>query len=223
MFHCQECEFIEPAPVDTRTAKCGCNFFWLSLESSSLTNHVPLRTQKIKEMAESYFKEPKPLFSDPQVAVSPLWADLKKKVDPAAERPFKLISAPESLHSMVIAIRRDCDEEIKDNLIAWRRILLSTSVIFKVIENSDEMYWEHLSLREKPGLEYDLVRHSALQRICDIQQRALHVPSYHRTSNRALAKMLFKDYQRLQVSERSEKITETFIFHCLEAVGSVNT
>lgn len=147
----------------------------------------------------------------------------EKKVDPAAERPFKLISAPESLHSMVIAIRRDCDEEIKDNLIAWRRILLSTSVIFKVIENSDEMYWEHLSLREKPGLEYDLVRHSALQRICDIQQRALHVPSYHRTSNRALAKMLFKDYQRLQVSERSEKITETFIFHCLEAVGSVNT
>lgn len=66
---------------------------------------------------------------------------------------------------------------LSDYLAKWGNILLSTPVVFRIIENSDDLYWAHLELRNKPGLEFNLVRHSALQRICDIQPYALrHLP-----------------------------------------------
>ena len=64
-----------------------------------------------------------------------------------------------------------------DYLAKWRNILLSSTVVFRIIENAHDLYWARLELREKRGLEFNLVRHSALQRICDIQPYALrHLP-----------------------------------------------
>lgn len=80
----------------------------------------------------------------------------------------------------------------------------------------DQAHFKQLELREKPGIEYSLVRHSALQRVLDVHAYAMSLPGAEKKSKKELTKLVYKLYGRLQTAEQSEKITENLIGNSLE-------
>ena len=157
------------------------------------------------------------MLSPVTVAVSKAWTDSSERIDIALDRPWQVISPPEPLHALILAVGRDCMDIEKHEVVQrWRRFLLSVPVEIVAIENEMEIYWTHLALRERPGIEYDLVRCSALQRILQINHFACKVPEHGNVTNQKLAKIMVKSYNRLVVAEASEQITQNFIFCSLE-------
>ena len=77
-----------------------------------------------------------------------------------------MISPPEGVHAFLLAVARGCRESNVTALKDWRKLMLCTCAFFQEAEN--ELYWATMNLREKPGLEHDLVRHSALQRVLEV-------------------------------------------------------
>ena len=70
---------------------------------------------------------------------------------------------------MIIAIRRDIENgESDDTLQKWRKILLCTTMSFKIIENEKDFHFTHLQTRENAGSDFVIMRHSAVQCIIDI-------------------------------------------------------
>lgn len=170
------------------------------------------------QMAATHFASPRELCSPVTVAVSKAWANRSQVVDMALERPWQVISPPEPLHALILAVGRDCMDVEKHEVVKrWRRVILSLPVQIVSIENEMEIYWQHLSLREQPGIEYELVRCSALQRILQINHFASKLPEHGVIVNQKLAKIIAKTYRQLAVADASEKITPNFVFSCLEA------
>ena len=68
-------------------------------------------------------------------------------------------------------------------------------------------HFKQLELREKTGIEYSLVRHSALERILDIQAYAMSLPGHETKSKEELTRL----YGKLHTAEQSERITRRAI------------
>ena len=67
-----------------------------------------------------------------------------------------------------MAMYRDIQAGDENVIEAWRDVCLSTSMIFERCESNDDFHWKHLQLRENPGIDFELVRQSSLQRILDV-------------------------------------------------------
>ncbi len=185
------------------TVKAGCNFFWQNMMLDSLTSHVPVKRAKVQHMAATRFSTPA-YGTDVHIAVrrgeNPLLAlGLLRRLSPA-----------EPCHAMIMAIRRDVDADDEAKLQQWRRIVLSTTMVFRVIESADEFHFAHVQLRENPGIDFELIRHSALQRILDITTFAArtHKETGVKLNARALADTYAKN---VTLSELSEAITESYV------------
>ena len=157
--------------------------------------------------------------SDVVIAVPKTWASDAAKIDRtdvAAARPFKLVSPPEKVHALIFALLRDVRES-EASLDEWRRIALSCSCEIVAMESPQELYLKSLELREAPGIEYELVRHSALQRILDVSFTASKLPQWKTSSSSALGKLLHQEYYKdIVVSGMSEPLTENGITTCIE-------
>ena len=186
-------------------AKFGANFFWQNFALDPLTAHVPIKKAKVQHLAGTRFRQPKHL-GDVIIAMA------AGEIVEDKKGQLRRLSPAEHSHAMVIAIRRDIDAGDPDTIEAWRKISLSTTMVFKIVENNEEFHWQHVQLRENPGIDFELVRHSALQRVIDIAQFAIRVKKG--------AKAVAKEYaEHLDLADQSEAITESF---CDQAITIYN-
>lgn len=221
-----------------RTAKAGCNFFWQDFGLDHLIAHVPLKRNKINKLAATRFKTPT-YCTDIHIAMDrgvspfdrkghgvgfefdfpcllllcfpppPLPRAIGIPYHPTPKGNLRRLSPAEPAHAMLIAIRRDVEVGDEQVIHAWRQICLSTSMIFQEFENNEAYHFAHLQLRENPGIDFELVRHTALHRILDIAQFASR--TFIETGTRHSPKSLAALYTgRLELSDQSEKITESF-------------
>ena len=182
-------------------AKGGFNFFCLNFMLDPLVAHVPVKRKKMEHMAATRFATPTHT-TDIHVAM----AKNGNPFDMVGK--LRMLSPAEPVHAMLMAIRRDIDIGNEEVIRHWRRISLSTCMIFQEFENSEAFHFAHLQLRENPGIDFELVRHSALQRVLDIAQ--FHTRTFSEKGVRLTPKDLSATYKKLQVAEQSEKITESF-------------
>ena len=221
---------MQPFSVETVTAqlrragssKVGGNLFWLDMRLESTASSTPVRAGSVIKTAMEFYNEPKAVLGDVEVAVNSRWADPAQAPRVVMEdRPYRVVSPVEKLHAIVFAVQRDIAEGHVQKLQEWKKILLSTSMVFRIQENDEALRWQALNLRERPGIEYDLVRHGALQRIIEIRDFVSKRPELN-GSNRAMSKTIAAEYNgKLKLSDFSEKLSDTMVFQCLEVYDRV--
>ena len=109
-----------------------------------LIAHVPLKKSKIEAMASHRFATP--------TYCGDIYIAMTKGADPLnAKGQLRRLSPAEPSHAMLIAIRRDVDNGDEATLERWKRIVLSTTMIFQDFENNDAFHFAHVQLRENPG------------------------------------------------------------------------
>ncbi len=109
-----------------------------------LVAHVPVKKSKIEQMATTRFATP--------TYCGDIYIAMTKGANPLDEKGhLRRLSPAEANHAMLIAIRRDVDVGDEATLDRWRRICLSTTMIFQVLENNDAFHFAHVQLRENPG------------------------------------------------------------------------
>ena len=90
---------------------------------------------------------------------------------------LRVLSPVEPNHAMLIAMRHDVDIGDEPTLYKWLSICLSSPMLFKVYENNEAYHFAHLQLRENAGIDYELLRHTALQLVlCHQHHGGDHVP-----------------------------------------------
>ena len=103
----------------------------------------------------------------------------------------------------------------------WKKIVLSTTMVFRIQENDEALRWQALNLREQPGIEYDLVRFGAVQRIIEIRDFVSKRPELN-GSNRTMAKPVAAQYnKKIKLSVFSENLSETMVYQCLEVYDRI--
>lgn len=105
---------------------------WLNLTAPIAT---PVRTKKVAEIAETYFSDPRELFSEVVIGVSKRFTS--KPFNDAL--PLKVISPPEQLYSILLAVKRDVIDEGK-NPDRWYQILNTISMRFIICEDAGEAW-----------------------------------------------------------------------------------
>lgn len=186
--------------------------------------HTAIKTRKCHEIAERYYNTPKPLISEIVVGVPKSFAQEKKKVVPAPGF-LRRVSPPEPLHALIMAIHKDVKEENVDKLQQWRGILLNTLLSFETVEADASLHFKNTQLREKSGIEHELIRHSSLSRCLDIVNFSsrTHAAAKSKKPDKgkaSWAKQVSEAYNAdLVMSELSEKVTETWVDRAL-AVNS---
>ena len=169
-----------------------------------------------------YYNEPAAVLGDVQVAVNSCWADPEQAARIViSDRPYQVVSPVEKLHAVLFAIQRDMSEGHMDKLVQWKKIVLSTTMVFSIQENDEAMRWQALNLREQPGIEYDLVRFGALQRVIEIRDFVSKRPELN-GSNRTMAKIIAEAYnKKIKLSKFSESLSDTMVFQCLEVYDRI--
>eukprot|EP00971_Amphidinium_carterae_P118785 2353286-Amphidinium_carterae.1 len=110
------------------------------------------------------------------------------------------------------SVRRDVEIGDESVLDAWKTVLYSCTIVFKAIECEEDWRLAHLQLKESPGVEFDIVRHSALSRLLDVVAFARR---HH--MNTSDAEALAKQYAgNLTLAESSERITKNLVTCALE-------
>lgn len=166
-----------------------------------LVSHTPVKKSKMENMAATRFKTPA-YCADISIAMSKGGDPLKMKGS------LRRLSPAEPSHAMIMAIRRDVDGGDERTILEWKRICLSTTMIFTEFENNDAFHFAHVQLRENPGIDFELVRHTALQRVLDLAQ--FHARTLVEKSVRLTPKSLAQTYSgKLELAEANEKITES--------------
>jgi hypothetical protein len=76
---------------------------------------------------------------------------------------LKAISPEEPRHALIFAIARDIDAGLTDDeLLAWKNLVVSAIVTFKVVTTEDEIFWLATNARESVGATFEVVYFSAV-------------------------------------------------------------
>ena len=185
--------------------------------------HTAIKTRKCSEIAERYYNVPKPLISEVVVGVPQSFCHGRHQVVPAPGF-LRRVSPAEPLHSFIIAVHRDVINEEHDKLLQWRNIILNTLITFEVVERDSTLHFKNCQLREKSGIEHELIRHSSLSRCLDIVNFAARMQKQKKSAQKgpkvSWAKQVSDTYNSdLVMSDYSEKVTECFVERSL-AVNS---
>ncbi|CAE7018635.1 sinIM, partial [Symbiodinium sp. CCMP2456] len=187
------------------------NFFWLDLSIDPVFAHAPVKSKRCREIADKHFSEPCHLISNITVAVPSCW----QQKPALGTQKLRRISPVEPLHTLIMAIHRDVEQENAAAISQWREILLTTMFTLAPAENDTSVHQLHTQLREKPGVEHELVRHSALSRILDVvhfhqrYHKDLKPPKGKKVS---LAKLLSEEYNKgVKLNAMSEPVSELFV------------
>ena len=199
------------------------NFFWVDLGLDPAIAHTAIKTRKCNEIAERYYKTPKPLMSEIVVGVSQSFSLKSHQVAPSPGF-LRRVSPPEPLHALIMAIHRDVKSEEVEKLRQWRGILLNTLLSFEIIEKDSSLHHKNTQLRERSGIEHELIRHSSLSRCLDVANFSARMQATKlKKSERgkaSWARQVSEAYNAdLVLSELSEKVTESFVERSL-AVSS---
>ena len=83
----------------------------------------------------------------------------------AARGHLKSITPEEQRHALVLVIGRAITNgQSNDELVRWRRLLLSTIVTFTKFDTDDDLCWAATNQRESVGAQYEVVYYSTVDR-----------------------------------------------------------
>lgn len=197
----------------------GGNLFWIDLGLDAAVSHTPVKTRKCREIADRFFAQPRHLASEITVGVPMAWANAKGKQKPSPGC-LRRVSPAEPIHALLMAVARDVEAEELEKLDGWKEILLSCLVTFQIVETDTVCHHLNTQLREKAGIEHELIRHSALSRVLDVTnfsqrlQRGSNAPKQSKKAS--WPKMISEAYNAdLILSELSEKVTESWVERAL--------
>ena len=113
----------------------------------------------------------------------------------------------ETIYAMVLAMHRDLLED--STMQEWRRVALGCTMHFKAsLDTESDFHFAHIQCRENPGIEFDVVRHSALQRIIDIATFVTRAEAS--TGVKQTASGVSQAYTvKLKLADGSEKVTKS--------------
>ena len=142
--------------------KCGFNFFMLNL-SWSATPGVPLVQGRVDMLMNYYFKK-----------ASPIPFDLVVRVPSGDFEPMKHVGGlqcvtPEEVKmAFMMAVVRDIEDEAA--LKEWRRVALSATAVFKLLETDDDVFFEAFNSRERIANDFQSLARTAFQIIHEVAQ-----------------------------------------------------
>ena len=144
--------------------KCGCNLFWLDFdEVDGPGRDVPLSMKQINGLMTHYFQSPRAFPKDVVVDARPetLPSSIKNKL--------VRVSPPEIIHALVMAIYRDFQDGVADDVMqGWRKCVLSCPMVFKNLDSEDDKHWRLLQERQNSVADAAGMKHTPLQMIADI-------------------------------------------------------
>ena len=148
----------------SQTYTAGINLFWIDLQWSA-TPGVPLRASAIDQMARTTFRSPCQI-NDVHIAV----ADVS--FNPLMHKGALLRVSPEEVTgAIVFAIARDIENNEDIGVLqAWKRSVLSTTGMFKLLPTATARYWYALQERERIATLNAAVHRSTFQRIHEINR-----------------------------------------------------
>ena len=148
----------------SQTYTAGINLFWIDLQWSA-TPGVPLRATAIDQMARTTFRSPCQI-NDVHIAV----ADVS--FNPLMHKGALLRVSPEEVTgAIVFAIARDIENNEDIGVLqAWKRSVLSTTGMFKLLPTATARYWYALQERERIATLNAAVHRSTFQRIHEINR-----------------------------------------------------
>ena len=74
---------------------------------------------------------------------------------------LKSTSPEEARHALILAIHRDIESGASnDELLSWRKLVLSTVTTFTVYETEDDLFWAATNHREAIGAQFEVVYYS---------------------------------------------------------------
>ena len=180
----------------------GANLFWMDMNIDPLIAHIPIKTGRVKKLAETRFATPVPI---PAVTVA-----VHRAFNPLESKgKCRRLSPSEHVFAALVAIARDVDAQNDAAIDQWQEFLLSTTFSFRVIENNDDFVFAHMQLREDAAIDYELVRMSALARMVDVSVYCDRV--FRERGVRLSAVQLSNEFGRLKLAESSEAISDTFV------------
>lgn len=76
---------------------------------------------------------------------------------------LKSTSPEEARHALILAIHRDIESGAStDDLLLWRKLILSTVTTFTVYETEDDLFWAATNHREAIGAQFEVVYYSTV-------------------------------------------------------------
>ena len=112
--------------------KCGGNFFWA--DPLATVTQVPLRQTVIFDLMEHYFKDPGNFPGAICVAIGQTQNPMDHKGS------LRRVSPPEIQWALIFKLKDEIRLEVsEERLKEWRRMLLSCSFHFMLLDNMDDM------------------------------------------------------------------------------------
>jgi hypothetical protein len=141
--------------------KCGFNMFMLNF-SWSATPGVPIAEARVDMLMDYYFKKPGPVPFDLVIRVPSADFDPMKHVG-----GLQCVTPEEVKMAFLKAVVRDKDED-EDVLKEWRRIALTCTAVFKMLETDDDVFFEAFNARERLVNDFQSLARTAFQRIHEV-------------------------------------------------------
>jgi hypothetical protein len=194
--------------------KCGGNIFWADALWTPLPG-VPVRQSAVEEIKAHYFSEPCPFPSMVVIGVP------SKDENPMDHRgSMKRVSPEEMVHALMFRIASEIEGgATQRRLQDWRRMSLSVSFHFKLLESDDARFWESARLREHLVVDFATMARTAVQRVFELVAFKSKV---ERTSGKISNSELSRRYKtNLQLAKDSEDITENYVDNAMQVFRGV--
>ena len=142
--------------------KCGFNLFAMNLQWSAMPG-VPLVEARVDLLLEYYFKRPAAVPFDFVIRIPNL------DFDPMTHLGGLQCLTPEEVKMAFLkAVVRDLSDE--GRMQEWRRVALTATAVFKVLETEDDVFFEAFNARERLVNDFQALARTAFQRIHEVAQ-----------------------------------------------------
>jgi hypothetical protein len=186
----------------------GCNIWWMDIQGT-VTPGVPLKLQRVLELAEH-------LYSTPGVFSGMVHIGVPKDFNVLEHKgALCRVSPEEMVHALMFAVANAISSKADDSTLqAYRRLMLSVTFRFEVLETEDERYWRSCNLREELVAKHAAVRRTALQTIFEIMTFKTR---WERVKGVTLKPFDIAKLYKEQVkqSKDSEAISENMVRDCI--------
>ncbi len=179
------------------------SMWWVKVMKGAGFDKVPVNPAAVNHLKNHYFARPT---SFPEPIVIGIGSD----DDPMALKGKLERLSPEELeHALILRIAERVEAHAPpDELLEWRRVTLTVTLVFKGIDNLPDRLWHSVYIRERLITNYNTMARSAYQRIFEIiEVKSMYENLSGPLNNERLAKMYNDNAGMASASE----ITTTFI------------
>ena len=130
--------------------RAACNMFWLDIVATSSPG-VPMDEERVRKWARTVLSGNGAAHLREMVVVGVAAADTDLE---ASKGSWKQVTPEELTHSIIFYLEElVLDDKTTDaTLNEWKAVLLSTPVMFVVLDGDDAHYWEAYEQRQRTGI-----------------------------------------------------------------------